>query len=182
MDERTEQLISRRLDGEITEEESLELDKRLIRSPEARTYLEDQERINALAAESLRAALAPGDTPLPRKLESADWPARVGLWRRYLRPATAVAAVIVVAALVASLPFGRSQPSAVMPLTANNDPGASRQTAPPGITIPVDSNWSGLPGAGRHEVIGVYDDDTQSLYLLEMSRRSGTDSHAAMDF
>ena len=153
MDERTEQLINRRLDGEITEEESLELDKRLIRSPEARAYLEEQA-----------------------------WPAREDLWHRYLRPVAAVAAMIAVTALVASIPYGRSREPASTPLVADNDQGATRQAGQPVMTVPVDDNWSGLPRAGRHEVIGVYDDATQSLYLLEMSPRSGTNSPSVVDF
>ena len=46
-DERTERLITRKLDGELTEAESLELDKALVRSPEARSLLEDYERTDA---------------------------------------------------------------------------------------------------------------------------------------
>jgi len=61
LDERTERLINRRLDGEITEEESLELDKQLIRSPEARAYLEDLQRQDVLAGQALRATLAPDE-------------------------------------------------------------------------------------------------------------------------
>ena len=182
MDERTEQLINRRLDGEITEEESLELDKRLIRSPEARAYLEEQVRINALAGEALQAVIAPGDSQSHPHVESAAWPAREGLWRRCLRPVAAVAAVIAVAALVASIPYGRSRQPAATPLVADNDQGATRQAGQPVMTVPVDDNWSGLPRAGRHEVIGVYDDATQSLYLLEMSPRSGTNSPSVTDF
>ena len=45
IDERTELLINRRLDGELGEDEALELNKRLIRSPEARRLLEEYSRI-----------------------------------------------------------------------------------------------------------------------------------------
>jgi anti-sigma factor RsiW len=183
MDERTEQLINRRLDGEITEEESLDLDKRLIRSPEARTYLEEQVRIDSLAGEALRGVVAPGDSQWYPQEESTSWPTRGGIWRRYLRPVAAVAAVIAVAALVASLPSGHSrQPGATSAVVDSGQDAASQAGHQPIQTVPVDDSWPGLPRAGRHEVIGVYDDATQSLYLLEMSPRSGTNSPAAMDF
>ena len=42
IDERLERLINRKLDGELSEAESLELDKLLIRSPEGRAMLEEQ--------------------------------------------------------------------------------------------------------------------------------------------
>lgn len=63
LDERTETLITRRLDGELTgEDESLELDKQLIRSPAARQAFEDSRRIDELAGEMLRGLLG-GVTP-----------------------------------------------------------------------------------------------------------------------
>ena len=48
--ERLEQLIGRKLDGELLADESLELDKYLIRDPAARKCLEDSEKFCALAA------------------------------------------------------------------------------------------------------------------------------------
>ena len=52
-DERIELLITRKLDGTITDEERLELDRALIRSPEHRRLLERSELIDALCAEAL---------------------------------------------------------------------------------------------------------------------------------
>ena len=48
--ERLEQLISRKLDGELLGDESLELDKCLIRDPAASKCLEDSQKIDALTA------------------------------------------------------------------------------------------------------------------------------------
>lgn len=53
-DERIEHLINRKLDGELTEDERLELDRALIRSPEHRRMLEESESVDSLCAEVLR--------------------------------------------------------------------------------------------------------------------------------
>ncbi|MCP4248009.1 MAG: hypothetical protein GY778_13255 [bacterium] len=54
---RIEQLIVRRLDGELTDVERLELDRALIRDPNARRLLQESERIDVLAGASLTAAV-----------------------------------------------------------------------------------------------------------------------------
>lgn len=51
--DRIELLITRRLDGVLTDEESLELDRALIRSPEYRRMFEVSERIDMLCADAL---------------------------------------------------------------------------------------------------------------------------------
>jgi anti-sigma factor RsiW len=184
MDDRTEQLVTRRLDGEITEEESLELDKRLIRSPEARAYLEEQCRIDALAGAVLHEVCSPSkaDACSPAEAESPLWQPQTRGRGRYLRPIAAAAAAIAVALLVILLPSGRSDPAGATPLAARNNQDETAEAKQPVITVPVDNSWSGLPRAGRHEVLGVYDEATQSLYLLEMSPRSDANSLTAADF
>ena len=54
-DERIERLINRKLDGELTHEERLELDRALIRSPQHQRMLEELQCIDAVCAESIRA-------------------------------------------------------------------------------------------------------------------------------
>lgn len=54
---RIEQLIVRRLDGELTDDERLELDRALMRDPKARRLLQESERIDALAGAALTAAV-----------------------------------------------------------------------------------------------------------------------------
>ncbi|MCH7814036.1 MAG: hypothetical protein IID40_08450 [Planctomycetes bacterium] len=54
---RIEQLIVRRLDGELTDDERLELDRALMRDPQARRLLQESERIDALAAAALTAVV-----------------------------------------------------------------------------------------------------------------------------
>jgi len=57
IDERTEHLISRKLDGELSEDEALELNKLLIRDPEARGLMEDYARMDRQVGEAVRAVL-----------------------------------------------------------------------------------------------------------------------------
>ncbi|HSW46906.1 MAG TPA: hypothetical protein VLM89_15195 [Phycisphaerae bacterium] len=178
IDEHIERLISRRLDGETTEAESLELDKELIRLPKARAYLEEQERLGDLAGSALRAAVArdheqPWLQPNPRDLQAAR--------RRLLRPAVGLAAAVALAALIGTLPPGRTKPVEPIPPVVMNDSPAADSSKAPVPAVPVaEGAWS--PGAGRHEVIGVFDEDTQSFYLLEMAPKSEVVSPAAMRY
>ena len=57
IDERTERLINRKLDGEITPDEELELNKILIRSPATRALLERSAGYDGLARAALREEL-----------------------------------------------------------------------------------------------------------------------------
>ena len=81
-EEKIEVLINRRLDGTLTGDEQLELDRALIRSPEHRRMLEVSQRIDELCCDALRRELAcsaPG--------RSADFVPidRVGIRRRFPR-------------------------------------------------------------------------------------------------
>lgn len=56
-----ERLICRKLDGMMTEDEELSLNRELIRNPEARAMMVDYERADRLAAEALSASLGSGE-------------------------------------------------------------------------------------------------------------------------
>lgn len=56
-----ERLICRKLDGMITEDEELSLNRELIRNPEARAMMVDYERADELAAAALSASLGAGE-------------------------------------------------------------------------------------------------------------------------
>ena len=60
-DDHLERLINRKLDGELTQDESLELDKCLIRDPATRQSLEESERIDRLTAALLEEVCAVQD-------------------------------------------------------------------------------------------------------------------------
>jgi len=182
LDERTERLINRKLDGELAEGESLELDKRLIRSPEARALLEEQRRIDALAADSLQAVLSEPETATAWPGDPAARAHRRQTPRLYLQRGIAVAAVIVLAVLAATIPAGwlpnESPPPAVV--TAQRDSGALQQADLPapsqGLAVSMAGHDSRHPSQRRRaNLLGVFDEETQSLYLLEMNPRPGPD-------
>jgi len=182
LDERTEQLINRKLDGELTEAESLELGKRLIRSPEAQALLDQQQRIDALAADSLQAALSEPERASAWSGDAAARrPRRQTLWR-YLQRGIAVAAVIVLAVLAATIPSGWLSSKSAPParVTAQRDSGALQQAdlSAPGqdLDVPLASYDSPHPSQRRRtHLLGVFDEETQSLYLLEMNPRPRPD-------
>jgi anti-sigma factor RsiW len=95
VDERTERLIVRRLDGELSDEEALELDRELLRSPRARELLEEYKRIDGAAAAALAAAIPedPGRA-VPFSVQGSAPPAkRYSRWWWAL-PAAVAAGVI----------------------------------------------------------------------------------------
>lgn len=98
VDDPLERLINRQLDGELSPEEELELNKILIKHPTGRSLMEEYERNDHLAKMVLRASLSPEEF---RPLLQAELPAR-SLWRPALwglGAAGAVAAAAVILAL-----------------------------------------------------------------------------------
>jgi len=189
LDERLERLISRKLDGELSEAESLELDKLLIRSPEARALLEEQEQLDHMAGESLRTALgggltgqrASGRTPL-------EWPSRSSRREHLWYGGVGLAAGFVLAMLISTLamplrdgtnkddipPIVNNAQSKTGPMMAQKGSGKDTPLEPQIIT----DTRNRAPG----QVFGVYDDDTRSLYLLEMNRAPARVTPAHMDY
>jgi len=101
VDEHIERLIVRRLDGELSEPEAAELDRELLRSPEARRLLEEYQRIDAAAAEALAAACRPEAAPLPPVLPGGGRAAVRQRWLQWVVPLAAAAAVAMAVVLVA---------------------------------------------------------------------------------
>jgi len=189
MDERTEQLISRKIDGELTEPESLELDKILIRSPQARAMLEQQERIDALAGETLQAFL---DTPTEADATFVPCnPVAFGKrgLRYYLARSAAVAALVGLGVLTATFPTDWSaDPS------EQNDapvPNVQEQIAVRSDAAVPDDEWTVPVNAGvmeyrpanqQREILGVYDNEVQRFYLLEINRWPRSEPPVRMNF
>ena len=123
LDERLERLISRKLDGELTEAESLELDKLLIRSPEGRAILEEQEQLDLLASESLRTALGGGLTGQSITGQAKlEWPSRSSRREHLWYGGIGLAAGFALAMLVSSLampPRNGTNKDAVSPIVRN---------------------------------------------------------------
>jgi hypothetical protein len=177
LEERIERLIVRKLDGMLTEDEELELDRILIRSPEARRVYEEYRRIDDLAAQSL-ASLFPeggkagigGVPPIPRPMEV---PARRS--RSYHKAwwaLTGLAAACLAALLYLNPSHGPAEPVA---RTGWGNAGADIRGGDVGGSknglekVPV-----GFPGGvtDRHvdrEWIGVRGNDG-NIYWLEVTR------------
>ena len=189
LEERTERLINRKLDGELTEAESLELDKRLIRSPEARALLAERQRLDALAAESLQMALAGPERGPAWSGDLGTQPPCRRTARRYLRTSIVAAAVIVLAMLTVTLPTvlrpDKSPQTKMTIAQHNHDPlqQADQLAASQGPVIPLARADSTNDSERRRtQVLGVYDDETQSLYLLEMHPRHKPDPIVFVDY
>lgn len=103
IDERIERLINRRLDGELTEEEQLELNRELIRNPEANRLLEEYQQIDELACVAMMKALDREETVpvLNKQLRSA--PQRVAAAQKQWRVWWLVPGAIAAALLAVSL-------------------------------------------------------------------------------
>jgi hypothetical protein len=170
LDERAEILINRKLDGELSDDESLELDKLLIRDPGLRAMLEDCGRMDALAGEVIRTAVdAPGRRAEPARFST--WVGTVRQWWRSFGMVSAVAAAVTLAFLLSQrvTPIQVRRPAAGMATVSPNTVGRSEGLM--NADYPAD-----MEGPRREtktlerDVIGVWDQQTRSLYLLEITR------------
>jgi hypothetical protein len=165
-----EHLISKRLDGELSEDQELQLNRQLIRDPAAHRMMEQSERIDRLASAALAelfvrragtdAASIPG--ALPRRRSA------VPRSSRWLIPGTIAAALL---ALVIPRPDVSRGPEPAL--------HANRSGAPQQRSIPVNGAAPGdlyrnvnVPTTQRslgRDVIGVVGDDG-NLYWIEIDR------------
>lgn len=172
--ENIERLIVRRLDGAISEDEALALDRELIRNPEARRLQEESQRIDAIAASALdgavrrHAAFDVASLP-PQARESF----RPGFWTRWLVPGAIAAGLLALA--LARFPFERATEK---PLPIAERTGGSADQAVPGVPRDYASGGMrynasmGRPSIKRdtgREVIGVMGEDG-NLYWIEVDR------------
>ena len=174
-----ERLISRRLDGELTEDENLELDRELLRNPQAHRLMEEVRQMNERAGAALsqvignrETALDPSSIPdrdeTTRRLRHHPW--------RWLIPGAIAAAL---AALVIPRPeLGRVDP----PVATTSAPSMSHQplaAQPHPLMAQPQPGQRGdlfrnvhLPttrrDAGR-DIFGVVGDDG-NIYWIEVDR------------
>lgn len=164
--EHLERMISRKLDGELSAEESLALDKLLIRSPEARCLLEQITALDqAAAAEIVRACSGPVMASVPAPAVRPRAGRRIRNWNRFGPPMTAAACVLVWIgwSIWSQAPVSRQGPAIQVsrPLAG---PGGFQPIAPVAWPAPAYQ-------VGRHvQYYGVYDNDQSKLYLLEVQR------------
>ncbi len=178
MDERTEQLMNRKLDGELTEAEALDLDKQLIKSPQARALLAELEQNDAVAGRVLRDALAGKGTewttahPLPAQHMARRWS-----WNRWIIAAAACTALAAGLAHMAIEPGSQGPNPDRQPGMWVEGPRNEYGMAP---SLATDDNrtmdaWLRMElldsaKANPDRLIGVIDEETRSVYLLEVEQ------------
>lgn len=171
MDERLEYLITRQLDGRISEAELLELNKAMIRSPAVHRLVNEYQANDALAAETLRDVFKPIASPVMPNLKA---PLR-SRWRTWtiVRPVFLAAAAVALAVMVRGLSWSWN----VVPLQDHNTPIL---IATPG---PADAESEPQPATPRNvlepryvheymprDFLAVMDEQARNIYLLEMER------------
>jgi anti-sigma factor RsiW len=186
IDERTERLISRKLDGELSESDALELDRALIRSPEARRMLEDYERSERQASQALHGAFADSRHADER---AATWAgtaaARRRVWPGAARIAAAAMIAIVMGGLSASwfVPRLGNRASIIANRPEESPPQRADRDMGDIILTPVSARGPQLAHDRiLRDVFVVVDEDTDNLYLLEMDRTQRTLSPVRVNY
>lgn len=171
IDERTEHLINRQIDGELTSDEQLELNKRLIRSPEARAMSEEYQQFDTLAREALHGFCQKSRTEPEIKHQSRF---------TTLTRGSALAAAVILFAFMSMWLFPSKQQQAV-----KLDNGTMIASLP---IVKEIAQLASIEGP-RHErervqkdLIGVFDRETQSVYLLEMDQQQTTVVPVSMNY
>lgn len=180
IDPKLEILISRHLDGALSAEEELELNREILRNPAARELLDEHRCINELASAGLNTVLDLGVTRI-ESLSLAHRPATV-LKRSYSRAWWALPAAVAAALGFAVLTntssnefVPRERPVAVITDRPPDDPAVPvRQVSNrPGLVRPA-----GGPRHIRrdtvHDLLGVVGDDG-NVYWLQVDRTRTVD-------
>jgi len=183
IDEHLERQINRALDGALDEDERLELDRELIRNPEARRLLERCEQLDALAGGVLHTLFSDRPNAVLGSGEMARTPRRMGYPRAWWLLPGAVAAAVLAVFLVYAPP---GPEGANVSATGNTGRIADRPAqvqvqTPPGV---VPWTWTAVPNGGmipvNHRparvdraidrgIYGVRGSDG-SIYLIEVNR------------
>ena len=182
-DEHLERLIVRNLHGELTEDESLELDRALIRDPEARLAMDEYARVESLAAAGLGAALC--EDSVKGCGESSPGQISTGANRRPWHLSSRRLAPVAIAASIAL--------AMIIPLGNDADPGktveqsreavdVAKPVEPGGFyptpdRVPMRRVGTGLRASHRstaRDVLGVMGKDGKTIYFLEVDRTRTT--------
>ena len=182
-----EHLVSRSLDGMLSEEEQLELNRELIRCPEARRLMEASQEVDRLASQALRKSVAQSPfamdfDALPAQTVQRQPRRAVWVWR--LMPGAVAAAIM--ALVFARGPFGseagKTQPIAISPSAKNLIARSPTEQRLPQIVsapdvrsasdAPMRTVGSNRPAVKRNvgrDVFGVVGEDG-NLYWIEVDR------------
>jgi hypothetical protein len=173
VNENMERRIVRFLDGVLSEEEQLELQRELLRDPHARALMEEYRRIDELSAAAMNHAFADEDVSFdPQHLAQREEPRRRGYYRAWWLIPGAIAAALL--AVVLPRPDWRS---------VESSNSIASQRAPASLPV-IDSKqnqvgevmhhagWGLQPQVQRDsgsELIGVMGDDGK-MYWIEVDR------------
>ena len=176
VDKNIENLIVRRLDGELAEQDELALDRELIRNPAAREMLDSYERMDQLASGALKSVIGTQQTQidvqsLPKRAVALHRTSHRWMWQLATGAiAAAILAVFVARFTPGSMPsqtpvVNNLQPRAIPPVitVAPNLPGRENVMRNVGNTRP--KTWR---DTGR-ETFGVVGDDG-NLYWIGIDR------------
>jgi anti-sigma factor RsiW len=163
MDEHLESRIVRSLDGELGEDERLELDRELIRNPEAHRLRDDYAAVDRLAAAALNAYVS--EPVCPPETLGPQRTVRLRLWSHWSRGWLAVSGAVAAAllAMVIPAPFGDAP---VTPPTIVGRDGIS--PADSSLVHPVSSTPVLQRATGR-DLMGVVGEDG-NIYFIEVER------------
>ena len=176
LDERTERLIVRQLDGELSAEEQHELNKLLIRSPEARQLLESYLEQDRLAGEVLAEEIGSPAPPELGLLTGGATPLGASGQRRSWLPSSVGGLMVACLALFAVL----WRPG-ILPVRPAADNGM-HMAGPAAMALPITTGeefqrllaYLELPQTQEQELtrrfIGVYDEVKDRYYILEVRR------------
>jgi len=171
--EQLERLICRCLDGDLSEDEQLELNRELIRNPQARQMLADYQSVDRTAAAALDLAfgkeLASEVQPQPHKKVVTHVGRRHAV--RWLIPGA------IAAALLATVTPNPWRPMAITPverIASVSNPASAPIVGANPISVPTRtvSMSSGAPAIHRdtgRDIIGVLGDDG-NLYWIEVEK------------
>ena len=173
IDQDIERLIVRQLDGELGEEEQLELNRKLVRDPQAHQLMEDYRSVDTLAADALAQTLGKGEvefdpTALTAETRRRTYRFHQGWW---LVPGAIAAAIL---ALVIPQPAVNRVTEPSTRLIGTTLPDVPQTMSPDshsmGQSVPM--HRVGMPRIRRNtgrDVIGVVGDDG-NIYWIEIDR------------
>jgi anti-sigma factor RsiW len=168
MDEQLERLINRSLDGDLSEDGQLELNRELIRNPAARALLAEYQAMDRRAAAALGEAFSAARSErIAVPGASSGHPARRPHAVRWLIPGAIAAALL--ATVVPHPSFEAAVEKSVNPVTLLPERAALEMDHGLAPTRSV-STGSGAPAVHRNrgrDIIGVLGDDG-NLYWIEV--------------
>ncbi len=177
-DERAERLIVRALDGEISADEQLELERLIAGSPAVASLYQTYHRLDALSSDALHADFHGASGVLHSVDGSQSTSREDGHWSRSIRVGLATALLAAAAVIViASLPIQWFDSTAVTNSHTSRD-WPDDKTVGPGAPMLVDYQQpvyqpQRLEGDVFRDLIGVQGDDPNVIILFErMTRQS----------